>query len=138
MHKLGIQNFTDIVCRLFPIVRVRANTRVTAILISMSFLVFSAGCISDESSILGRWHMVSIDYGDGSEKILGGENSVVFEEKHIVEQIEGFGNRRYTYVKKNSQLILKSGGEDVIWTLVGQSQDSLKIDTPIGIYNLSR
>ncbi len=103
------------------------------------FLLTLLGCSGKETAaqnIQGRWTLSEVVYEDGTTKTLGDGNAVVFEPLAIVEVIEGLGKRRYPYSLNKDTLLLKVGNEQVVWKVVEQKIDSLKINTPIGLYVL--
>ena len=55
--------------------------------------------------------MDAIIFEDGTQRPLGGDNSIIFEQSFITEKIEGFGNRRYSYkkTKRSIDLVLGEG-----------------------------
>ncbi|WP_345423815.1 hypothetical protein [Halioxenophilus aromaticivorans] len=82
--------------------------------------------------------MVEIQYDDGASKQLEEGNAVVFEPSEVVEQIKGSGNRRYPYKASGNTLILNVGATEVNWEIVLFEPNAMEINTPIGMYKLSR
>lgn len=101
-------------------------------------LMLSACTVDIESSFIGRWSMERIEYSDGSHTVPEGNNAVTFSDSHIIEHIDGHGNRRYSYSRSEEVLTVMDDTSEMEWVILNQGQDHMEIETPIGVYVLSR
>lgn len=109
-------------------------------LIMTVFLLLSA-CINNSNKnedISGLWDINQVLYESGGSRQLGEGNQVEISEDNIVEIIKGYGTRSYRYKRKQSTLTLIAGDEPVIWEILELNSKVLKVETPIGVYFLSK
>ena len=89
-------------------------------------------------SILGAWAVERVVYDDGSERVLGPGNFVEIEPEAIVERIQDGSVRRYPYTRSGPSLLLENGSSRAEWVVLEQTNELLRVTTPIGIYILRR
>ncbi|MBU2985201.1 hypothetical protein KO528_07550 [Saccharophagus degradans] len=110
------------------------------------FAIFSAlillGCTqkvpTDSDGLIGEWSLKAITYSDGESRQMESGNMVEFTSTDIVESIKGYGKRRYSYSREDNVLVLTSGADKVVWSILSQQQDVLNVETPIGVYQLAK
>ncbi|MFT6189016.1 MAG: hypothetical protein ACJARQ_000748 [Oleispira sp.] len=92
------------------------------------------------NSYYGKWTLNKIIYKSGRSRDFTKEpgNFVHIKETEVSEIIVGHGVRSYPYTQETNVLTLISGGEPDIWRVVESTEHSMKIDTSIGRYVLTR
>lgn len=97
------------------------------------------GCANkQEPSFIGHWQLESIRYEDGTDRPLGGENSVIIDDKSVTESIQNLGKRRYPYAAQDKTLTLQSGGENITWEITELTAERMLVLTPLGHYHLQK
>ncbi|MFT7110991.1 MAG: hypothetical protein ACI843_002668 [Psychrobacter glaciei] len=118
------------------------NIKSIIICIFASFLLVACASNTEvgSNSYYGKWTLNEIIYKSGRSRVFTKEprNFVHIKETEISEIIVGHGVRSYPYTQEGDVLILISGGEPDIWSVVESTEHSMEIDTPIGRYILSR
>jgi len=102
-------------------------------------LIALSGCNQENSDYLGFWKLEKVLYEDNSEKSFPPESGagVEFTDTDIIEHYSPTHKQRYHYIVKGESLELTSqSGEVITWQLKQHDQQTLHIDTPIGIYVL--
>jgi hypothetical protein len=94
----------------------------------------------DSNTYYGKWTLNKVVDEDGDFRDFTKEpgNFVHIKRSEVSEIIAGHGVRSYPYTQEGDVLILISGGVPIVWSIVENSEHSMKIDTPIGRYILSR
>lgn len=117
---------------------------IKSIIICICFSFLLAACASgtgiESNSYHGKWTLNEIIYKSGRSRDFTKEpgNFVHIKETEISEIIVGHGVRSYPYTQEGDVLTLISGGEPDIWSVVESTEHSMKIDTAIGRYILTR
>jgi len=91
----------------------------------------------NQSNIYGTWKLEKVIYGNNSVKVLKEGNFVKIHKDFILEIIKYYGNCRYDYIRKNNILNLASGDSIITWEIILQTNQELRIKTPIGLYILN-
>jgi len=107
------------------------------------YLLFTViGCSSSVpsniSEIKHRWQLIQVIYDDGTINQLAHGNFVLIEQGSILEVVEPFGHRRYSYSRKKNTLFVYSGDSLIKWEILSLDGDNLQLKTPIGLYILRR
>jgi len=107
------------------------------------FLIFNlTACVSksenESQGIYYQWTLEKIIYDDESINRLEQGNFVQIHQDYILEIIKGHGNRRYAFSREQDVLTLISDNNHVIWEIIKQDRKELQIQTPIGLYVLTR
>jgi len=107
-----------------------------------SFLLVACASNTEvgSNSYFGKWALNEIIYKSGRSRGFTKEpgNFVHIKETEISEIIVGHGVRSYPYTQEGDVLTLISGGDSLIWGVVESTERSMKIDTSIGRYILTR
>jgi hypothetical protein len=118
------------------------NIKSIIICILTSFLLVACASNTEvgSNSYHGKWALTEIIYNSGRSRDFTKEpgNFVHIKETEISEIIVGHGVRSYPYTQEGDVLTLISGGEPDVWSVVESTEHSMKIDTPIGRYILTR
>lgn len=88
--------------------------------------------------IYDSWKLEKIVYADKSINELEPGNFVQIHKNYILEIMKGYGERRYSYTKQGKILDLAAENETVIWKITRHNANELQIETPIGLYILTR
>ena len=111
-------------------------------LLCIFILLNLTACVPDteqsQSNIHDTWVLEKIVYDDESVNALEKGNFVEIQQDHILEVIKGHGKRRYSYTQKNEILRLTSGHDVITWEIIQLDDQILQIETPIGLYVLTR
>ena len=118
------------------------NIKSIIICIFSSILLMACASSSevDSNTYYGKWTLNEIIYKSGRSRDFTKEpgNFVHIKEAEISEIIVGHGVRSYPYTQEGDVLTLMSGGDSLIWGVVESTERSMKIDTSIGRYILTR
>lgn len=118
------------------------NIKSIIICIFASILLMACASSSevDSNTYYGKWTLNKVVDEDGDFRDFTKEpgNFVHIKKSEVSEIIAGHGVRSYSYIQRGNVLTLTSGTHDFIWTIMESSEHSMKIDTPIGRYILSR
>jgi hypothetical protein len=118
------------------------NIKSIIICIIASFLLVACASNTEvgSNSYYGKWTLNKIIYKSGRSRDFTKEpgNFVHIKETEVSEIIVGHGVRSYPYTQEANVLTLISGGEPDIWSVVESTEHSMKIDTSIGRYILTR
>ncbi|MFT7260524.1 MAG: hypothetical protein ACI9MS_002393 [Glaciecola sp.] len=117
---------------------------IKSIIVCFFFSLFITACTSnsevESNSYYGKWTLNKVVDEDGDFNDFSREpgNYVHIKKSEVSEIIAGHGVRTYPYTQKGNVFTVTSGTRDVIWTIVESTEHSMKIDTPIGRYILTR
>jgi hypothetical protein len=117
---------------------------IKSIIICILFSFLLTACVSstgiESNSYYGKWTLNEIIYKSGRSRDFTKElgNFVHIKETEISEIIVGYGARTYPYTQDANVLTLISGGVPDIWHILENTEHSMKIDTSIGRYILTR
>ena len=117
---------------------------IKSIIVSVLLSVFIVACTSNtevgSNSYYGKWTLNKVIYESGRFKDLSNKPGYFINigKTEVSEIMAEYGVRTYPYTQEGNVLTVTSGTRDVTWAIVERSQYSMKIDTPIGRYILSR
>jgi hypothetical protein len=113
---------------------------VVFVLLSFSITACTFNTGVDSNIYYGKWTLNKVVDEDGDFRDFTKEpgNFVHIKKSEVSEIIAGHGVRSYSYIQRDNVLTLTSGTHDFIWTITESSEHSMKIDTSIGRYVLTR
>ena len=117
---------------------------IKSIIVGLFFSIFIIACTFntgvESNSYYGKWTLNKVVDEDGDFRDFTKEpgNFVHIKKSEVSEIIAGHGVRSYPYTQEGDVLTLISGGVPIIWSVVESTEHSMKIDTPIGRYILTR
>jgi len=115
-----------------------------SIIVYIFLSILLSACASkaevDGNSYYGKWTLNKVIYESGRFKDLSNKPGYFINigKTEVSEIMAEYGVRTYPYTQEGNVLTVTSGTRDVTWAIVERSQYSMKIDTPIGRYILSR
>jgi hypothetical protein len=117
---------------------------IKSIIVCIFLSIFIVACTSntevEASSYYGKWTLNKVIYDDGDFKDLSDKSGhfINIGKTEVSEIMAEYGVRTYPYTQEGDVFTVTSGTRDVTWTIIESSQHSMKIDTPIGRYVLTR
>jgi hypothetical protein len=118
------------------------NLKSIIVYVFLSFLL--SACASkaevESNSYYGKWTLNKVIYESGRFKDLSNKPGYFINigKSEVSEIMAEHGVRTYPYTQEGDVLNVTTGTHDVTWTIVEPSEYSMKIDTPIGRYVLTR
>jgi hypothetical protein len=113
---------------------------IISILLSLCVIACASNSGVESNGYYGKWTLNKIIYKNGRSRDFTKEpgNFVHIKETEISEIIVGHGVRTYPYTQNENLLTLISGGVPETWSIFESTAHSIKIDTSIGRYVLTR
>lgn len=117
---------------------------IKSIIVGLVFSIFIVACTSNKevesNSYYGKWTLIKVVYDDGDFKDLSNETGhfINIGKTEVSEIMAEHGVRTYPYTQEGDVLNVTTGTHDVTWTIVEPLEHSMKIDTSIGRYILTR
>ena len=111
---------------------------------SVFLSILLLGCASkaevEGNSYYGKWTLNKVIYESGRFKDLSDKPGYFINigKSEVSEIMAEYGVRTYPYTQEGKTFTVTSGTRDVTWTIVESTEHSMKIDTPIGRYVLTR
>jgi hypothetical protein len=118
------------------------NIKLIIISILLSLCVIA--CVSntglESNRYHGKWTLNKVIYDDGDFKDLSDKSGhfINIGKTEVSEIMAEYGVRTYPYTQEGDVFTVTTGTRDVTWTIIESSEHSMKIDTPIGRYVLTR
>lgn len=117
---------------------------IKSIIVSVLLSVFIVACTSNKelgsNAYYGKWTLTKVVYDDGDFKDLSNKSGhfISIGKTEVSEIMAEYGVRTYPYTQEGDVLNVNYGSGIETWTIVEPSEHSMKIDTPIGRYVLTR
>ncbi|MFT7110993.1 MAG: hypothetical protein ACI843_002670 [Psychrobacter glaciei] len=117
---------------------------IKSIIVGLVFSIFIVACTSntevESNGYYGRWTLAKVVYDDGDFKDLSNETGhfINIGKTEVSEIMAENGVRTYPYTQEGDVLNVDYGSGIDTWTIVEPLEHSMKIDTPIGRYVLTR
>lgn len=117
---------------------------IKSIIVGLLFSIFIVACTSntevESNGYYGKWTLNKVIYESGRFKDLSNKPGYFINigKTEVSEIMAEHGVRTYPYTQEGDVFTVTSSTRDVTWTIVEPSEQSMKIDTPIGRYVLTR